>query len=354
LILLGTGRDLETLYLSRRISRTVIAVAVFLFAPAAAREWHHAIPRVTFSAAVEAREEKSEERILHFPDRNSLGRLIWFQAGKHFSRESYVRSCHDVGLAQGAVHVPKMARLALRVSYSAATNPELLIAYGSDFFAFLDFSKIETDDRTMAAISSLTGLHALDLRDSDLSDQGLRWLSHLKNLEYLYLGRTRITDQGLQWLLPLGSLQELVLSQTKIGDSGLRIIQKCRALQGLSISRCQITDAGLPFLATLPELSRLDLSNNRKVTANGLLQLSGLKRLHWLSLRNTSITAKDLQMIKQLCQKIPSLNFIDIGDKSFTAASLTQWRQAIPHVSIALKPETDLQAKSLSVFAPLR
>ena len=249
------------------------------------------------------------------------------------------------------MRVPKTANLALKVSYAAVTDPTLLSAYGPDFFAYLDFSKVETDDRVFAVISKLTNLQALNLDGADLSNQGLKDLSNLRQLQYLYLSRSGITDRTLEWL-PTGSLEQLISNQTKISDRGLKSIQKCRDLRKLNLSDCHITDAGLPSIATLTELEELDLSNT-KITAKGLLQLIGLKKLLSLSVRNTLITAEDLPVVKQLCQKMPSLNSIEIGGKSFTIPVVAHWQQSIPHVALHPHKNSDLKGASPVLFAPL-
>ncbi len=336
-----TAKDLQIMkLLSQKMSLKTLVLEDGSFTSGEVKRWHQALPHVLTIAATAAVAKPSEEKILHFPDRTSLGQL---------QSIPYAKKTVE---ARGTVRVPKSTSLYLRVGYAAARDPSLLTAYGPDFFTGLDFSRVETDDTTVAKISALSGLRSLDLRDADLSEQGMKSVSKLKNLENLKLERTALTDQCTELLVPLRSLKRLSVDQTKITDDGLRNIQKCRKLRTLGLSQCHITDAGLRSVATLPELQELELSDNRGITAKGLLQLTDLKELKTLRLRQT-VTAKDLQIIKMLSQKVPSLHYIEVKDRSFTSAAMWKWQQALPNIAVEVAQSQPLQKDAPKLFAPL-
>ncbi len=342
-----TAKDLQTMKrLSQKMSLKAMVLEDGSFTSGEVKKWHQALPQVLLTIAEVAKPEvaepsaANEEKVLHFPDRTSLG-LLQFMPRKRNKVE-----------ALGTVRVPKMTRIYLKVGYAAGQDPSLLTAYGPDCFTGLDFSRVETDDTTVAKISVLSGLRSLDLRDADLSVEGIKSVSKMKNLEDLKLERTPVTDQCLAWLIPLRSLKRLSVDQTKITDDGLRNIQKCTKLETLGISHCHITDAGLRSLATLPELKELELSGNPGITAKGLLQLTDLKKLKALRIRQT-VTAKDLQIIKMLSQKVPSLHYIEVKDRSFTSAAMWKWQQALPNVAVEVAQSQPLQKDAPKLFAPL-
>jgi hypothetical protein len=353
-----TGITAQDLQVIKNLTQKVPSIDTLVledksFTSAAIKKWKHDLPLAHLSIVASANQQALRDvhldRTLHFPDHTSLGVLYWLPPECKVRVDS--KQSSKVGEAKGVVGVPKRANLLLKVGNFAANDPSLLTAYGPNFFAALNFGAVDTDDKTLAKISELTGLQALDLRESDLSDQGLKGLSKLKKLEELYLSRTSVSDQGLDWLLPLGSLKKLVLDQTKISNNGLKSIQKCRNLQDLAMSNCHITDAGLASLATLSELTSLELDSNKGITAKGLMQLAGSK-LIWLSIRDTSVTAKDLPVVEKLSEKIPSLKFITVNGKSFTSAAVREWQFALPHISTTVQQNLLMHEES-GLFAPL-
>ena len=143
----------------------------------------------------------------------------------------------------------------------------------------LDLGKMSIDDNGMAVLAT-----------------GLASLSSLKRLE---LSHMSIDDQGLQDLargLVNCNLEKLDLSGNTLMDtlSGLRALGTLVALRTanihwLNLSNSSITDEGLQSFVEGTEnfcsLTRLDLSHNRSITANGLTSLSSLLRAEHCSLR---------------------------------------------------------------------
>jgi Leucine-rich repeat (LRR) protein len=317
------------------------------FTDAALNQWHNALPAVT----IRVMGAKAPDRILHFPERVSLGKLLY--------QPQYASLLADktkLGKAQGAVTVPKLANLWLEVGYAAAQDPSLLTAYSPDFFAGLDLRKVEIDDATLAKWAALKGLQALDLTDAGISDLGLKSLSGLNKLAALDLTGTLITNQGLASLATLPALTFLTLDRTKIGDKGLPVLQQCHHLQNLSLSRCSITDDGLASIAKCQDLHNLVLNYNPQITAKSLLRLSSLKQLNYLSVRTTGLTAADLPVIQNLCRQLPYLSRLAVRDKSFTEAAIRQWQQALPNVTLkgtGNEANKDLQQEAPILFAPV-
>jgi hypothetical protein len=303
-------------------------------------------------------------REIHFPDSISLGKLYLLPAGLPIWNNEYLvlknAPFRAAGKAQGSIRIPGNMSLFLDVGYAAVQDPSLLTAYGQDFFAGLKFERLEINDKPMAIVGTLTGLRALDVRDSNVSDAGLKSLSNLKNLEYLNLSRTAITGHGLPSLAGLRSLRTVLLDGNTVTDNGLKFIRQCDHVHLLALNHCQITDQGLRSLSTLTEVESLELNFNPGITATGLLQLTGLRNLKSLEVRTTAITAKDLPVIQALKRRTPSLQCISLSDKSFSKEAVKKWEQSLPGLKVAASEITLHNSVHINVedapwlFAPLR
>lgn len=84
----------------------------------------------------------------------------------------------------------------------------------------------------------------------------------------------------------VSSLTYLNLSENrKISDDGLKILRALTQLTQLNLSSCGISNEGLPYLAAFPRLERLDLSFCNRITDTGIKVLKNLSRLTFLDLQ---------------------------------------------------------------------
>lgn len=103
--------------------------------------------------------------------------------------------------------------------------------------------------------------------------------------------RTRLLDDvGLKTLINevkhLATLTYLNLSENRrISNEGLEALAALRGLTILNLSSVDLTNAGLPLLLALPRLENLDLSYCNRITDTGLKQLAGLRNLSHLNLQ---------------------------------------------------------------------
>lgn len=87
-------------------------------------------------------------------------------------------------------------------------------------------------------------------------------------------------------LAELDSLVYLNLSENrKITNEGLERLKGLPRLTALNLSSCSITNEGLLFLKALGKLETLDLSYCNRITDTGLKALKGLPRLAYLDVR---------------------------------------------------------------------
>ncbi len=71
----------------------------------------------------------------------------------------------------------------------------------------------------------------------------------------------------------------------KVGDDGLEHLRQLGQLGGLNLSSCSITDRGLAHLAALTRLAHLDLSYCNRLTDACVKPLRALLRLRFLDLQ---------------------------------------------------------------------
>lgn len=99
-----------------------------------------------------------------------------------------------------------------------------------------------------------------------------------------------IGDQELARLIReiagIPTLTSLNLSENrKITDDGLRLLRALPGLTALNLSSCGITNVGLAYLAVLTRLEALDLSFCNRITDTGLKALRPLTRLAYLNVQ---------------------------------------------------------------------
>jgi hypothetical protein len=129
----------------------------------------------------------------------------------------------------------------------------------------LTVSGIMTDD-LLARLPSLLKLRELHIEcTSNISPAGLAHLARLTELEKLSVFEVNVGGAGL-------------------GDEILRNSLKIATLRDLSVSECGLTDAGARFLEQMPQLSRLTLSHEGRLTDAALNSVAKLKRLQGLHL----------------------------------------------------------------------
>jgi hypothetical protein len=106
----------------------------------------------------------------------------------------------------------------------------------------------------------------------------------------VYVRVHNIDDQQLSQLVreisAVATLPFLNLSENrKITDDGLRALKALPNLTDLNLSSCSITNTGLGYLQPLTRLETLDLSFCNRITDVGLKALRALPRLSTLNLR---------------------------------------------------------------------
>jgi hypothetical protein len=141
-----------------------------------------------------------------------------------------------------------------------------------------------------AAIASLTGLEALDLRRCPVVDDDVIALARLPRVAALAFDPARLTARGGEALRALPALTRLTVRGTlpsfDLGEA-LAALPRLRELSARNVA------FGLGPLARLPELRRLRLAD-QWIDADGLIVLAGAGHLERLELRNCARFSRDV------------------------------------------------------------
>ena len=106
----------------------------------------------------------------------------------------------------------------------------------------------------------------LDVLDSvidahgQMTDETLERISHLHHVVALRLANSKaLTDDGIEYLARMPQLRELDLSQTGVTDRGLEVLRNLPNLETLSLVLTRVTDSGIEHLRDCHSLQRLNL-----------------------------------------------------------------------------------------------
>jgi hypothetical protein len=240
---------------------------------------------------------------------------------------------------------------------------------------------------TDAAIAFLRGhrqLKRLNLRGTDVTDTSLAYIAELPQLTSLDISFTQITDVGLEHLASLAQLEELNLGGTKISGAGLHVLKLLPRLRKLSFYGIQrrnagwcwapvVTDLELDTLALLGGLEELNIgfgvalgtprpsdlgpadseaecriAGGTRITDLGLSKLASLKKLRYLDVSGSSITANGVKTLRRSATAAPqSLEREGIDDS--VAASLA----ALPNLTSLDLSNTPIGDETLRRLAKL-
>ncbi len=129
----------------------------------------------------------------------------------------------------------------------------------------------------------------------------LAGLKKLRVLRTEYLLECR--GKGSEVLAEFPALEVLSLSKSDLDNDGLERLAKAKNLKELNIHRTRVTDEGLQHLSKLRKLQRLTVSQNRDVTDETIPIFFKMKKLTWLDLRGTFVTAKGAKELRAVLPK---------------------------------------------------
>lgn len=200
----------------------------------------------------------------------------------------------------------------------------------------LSFGVDDEQMRGLFETPRLGQLRLLNLDSSGLSTEGARALArceHLADLRSLNLSRTNIRQKGIAALVRseyLTTLRELRLESVEFdGKIARQLLSQQRPhLASLALSHAGVSDVAVFALAEtgqFPQLRRLWLSSNDKITSAGVRALAGashLANLRWLQLSGTSVGAAGIVALGN-SPHLRRLTRLSLSARALTEASAT-------------------------------
>jgi Leucine-rich repeat (LRR) protein len=159
-------------------------------------------------------------------------------------------------------------------------------------------------DRGIEKLKNLTNIVEFDCCYCDfITDDAVAHMRGWSKLERLNLRGTRVTSKALPYLASLPALRDLDLSNTQIEDEGFEHLQALPKLERLAIGGNRLTGACLPLLKLIPTLVELDVSGIQRVDSGlwglplseeNLRRLGELKQLRRLSLARATLNDRGI------------------------------------------------------------
>jgi hypothetical protein len=264
-------------------------------------------------------------RALYFPGTQSCGTLLLVPSESPMGDEASNRA-RSIAVARGKVEVlvPSGYLLELFVNQRLLQNPKLfdeITPSGIDGLK-IDTSSMskEEDGRCDGALKHIThfpNLLFLDMEKSDVTDFGIISIKSLKKLKELSVSYSRVSGDCFKNLSPqIESVSAEGLLQ--LNKKQLGYLAALASLKKLQLRSCKLTDEELRIVGKFIKLERLDLSQNGKISNNGIKSLGALKDLNHLFLERTSVTdqaLKDISLHKKL-------TFLSLRSNKITDAAI--------------------------------
>lgn len=196
----------------------------------------------------------------------------------------------------------------------------------------------ELTDAGLASIAGAVAMEQLWLPDCAATDEGLARLGALTQLERFWIGdnaeiilgrsRLRATGSGLAGLASLTRLRDLDLRSSRLTHEGVARIGSLRHLNSLRLAG-PVTPSDLPVLASLPELTSLNLCCT-DLNGRGLETLRRLPKLEILQFFHEFIDDSAVPALAEFRQ----LKHLDLIDTEMTPAGIASLRGLLPNLGI--------------------
>lgn len=218
-----------------------------------------------------------------------------------------------------------------------------------------------------------------------MTDELLVRLKELPRLRELDLGVTKtLTEAGIAHLGKLPALEKLQLSSVNtegagLGDAALEAVSHAHSLTDLSIAECGTTDAGARHLERMPQLTRLSLYQEGRLTDAALASVAKLKQLKHLDLSSYVATAsyglmrfspeglgqlavldelEELQLVGQSPSAdllaFPRLTSLSVGAVDDAAAMSISRCRDLRYLGLIYSDITDVGLKQIAILPKLR
>jgi hypothetical protein len=279
-----------------------------------------------------------EERVLTFPKGMCLGTII--------DDFAFVTE------AEGEKKFPKQRRLALMVRNNALESPDLLAGFAENDLVFLNFSSARNfKSDGFSAIENLTGLRAINLKQTLFNNSALSSLDKMVNLRYANFSDTRVHGDGLAKSPILKNLNAMDVSNNSGMLPFCQALSELKNLYELQMQHCQLDDVTSKDISRCQSLRVLCVSFNKDITDAGVNYLKDLKNLAWLDLTGTSVSPNCLESLVQM----RALKKVELGELNWPNSQKKAFERAMKVKAPAVKifwndQETSNLAQNLPDF----
>ncbi len=240
-------------------------------------------------------------------------------------------------------------------------------------------------DAAIAFLRGNTNLRVLNLRGTDVTDISLEYVSTLTNLRSLDIAFTQIGDVGMEHLAPLSQLEELNVGGMKISGAALHVLKYLPNLKKLSFYGTQrrnagmcwapvMTDLELDTIALLTNLEELNIGDGvalgaprpaalgprageaecritggTRISDFGVAKLATLKKLRYLNLSGSVVTAAALKTLAAL----PDLQRLSLWNAEGIDDAAAAGFESLQHLTSLDLSDTGIGDRTLQSLARL-
>lgn len=247
----------------------------------------------------------------------------------------------ELVIAKGSLAFKPDLKVIFAPSMLCLSHPDFLTKIGPGNIYSLDMANNHAlNDSSLACISGLTDLHALDLSLTDITDSALPIIAKLGALKCLAVARTEVTGDGLITLPQINQLQSLHLGRLFQTGRLLEKLKQSEALTNLIIEDESMTSKELKQVAQIKSLQSLTLSETNSKCSD-LAELAPLAKLERLEFSNQSIDGDLVPAIKKLpALKTLVLLSLDLKDQQPGAL-----KEALAPVKVEIVDKLNLPEK---------
>lgn len=238
--------------------------------------------------------------------------------------------------ARGRVMVDIYSSTKLCVARAAIDRPELLDQLpitGIDNielrFASMNASEDGLLDRALTHLARLKSLKGLYISRSDAGDSGLSALGGLTELRILEGGFCSIHGEFLKNWNALKKLRNLRLSGNELHEASLANLKQLTGLRQLSLARCRLSAEGLRQVAACTQIYELDISQNPRIGDSELTLIAPLKKLLFLDLEGTNVTAAGIRKLQGL-----GLMELVLPRENYSPSEMETFRRMFPGTNV--------------------
>ena len=140
----------------------------------------------------------------------------------------------------------------------------------------LDVAETYLDNHGLKIISKLP-LQFLDVSNNRFDDEGMEFMAFFSHLKELKMKANKVTAEGIKKVTGL-NIKILDASCTYLGNDGIKNLISCKSLEELEVRACGLDDKSLNYFLEMSSLRFLDISANKSISREGILDFMAKKR----------------------------------------------------------------------------